>query len=174
MSLYMIFNNIYLADDHYLIIYNKKYYLKIYIQNDKICFKDVFTINTNVMRELCEAYILYQFPFKFLLINNDRLILDFSTYLNSKIIFYIEDDKLLCKIIIDNNIVKEFWTSNLDSSLMKLYLSNVNNPDYLTYIDDIQIYSYERNYILIYLQKNQLSKINKLAKKYNWIIHTEI
>lgn len=173
----MILNKIYLSDDHYIIVYNEKFYLKVFLDNDKIVMSDIISINKNIIRELSEAFVLYQFPFSIKWENCSHVEFNFHYYLNSKIIFYIDKNKLICQIMIDNNIVKEFWIKNRHKNILKLYLTNVHDVELLTYIEDIQIYSYQDKgypYVMIYLTEEKLNSINKLAKKYNWIISKNI
>lgn len=173
----MILDKLYLSDDHYIIVYNNNNYLKIGLECNKIFFQDIKSICTDILREISDAFVLYQFPFVILKSNDQCIELNFSKYLNSKIIFFVDECSLICRIKMDNNIVREYFIKNYDSDIVKLYIKNVINIQKLAYIDDIEIYNLQEQgypYVLIYLQKYKLKEIKKIARKYNWSISTQI
>lgn len=168
----MILNKLYAGRDHFIITYDTKKYVKISYNNNKIILTLMDNINTNVLRELSEAFVLYQFPFHVKRYSNCIEFI-FLVLLNSKIKFCIEKDTLVCKIDIDDTIVKEYYVKNFDDNKIRIYLGNVSDIDPLTYIDDIEIYNYKDKgypYVYLVISKNKYTIIKNLSKKYGWKI----
>lgn len=169
----MIFNKLYLSENYYILLYNDKKYVKISFNNNNIFLEHIDHVNTYIVKEMVEAFVLYQFPFTLEKLNNSNIKISFLEYLNSKIIFFIHSNKLICKIIIDDTIVKEYYVTNKCNDKIKLYLTRVKDIDPLTYIDDIEIYNYKDKgypYVYLIIPNYKYDEIKNLANKNKWII----
>lgn len=164
----MIFKKIYYDDNYFIVSYNKNNHIKIYINNNKIIFEKINHIDTFNLEEIYDTYLLSEFPFEFVK-KHQVYELDFLPLLNSKIYFYLLNEKLYCSIKIDNNIVADYYVKTRIDKI-KICIKNIGeNISLLTYVEDIEMYSNNNN-IIVLLSVNKLIEIKKLAKKYNWYI----
>ena len=173
-----ILENIFTANNHYIVRYNGDKYMKITYNG---FFIDVFNINKDKLSILspnADLYVLYKLPFKIIRTRKGKIVFSFLPLMNSYIVFTGSDNKLSITANIDNvesHASYVFINEEKKTDYIQLYIQNIKKDDIskLTYIDGAEIYNMgtpHNPYIYIYMPVKFMRKLIDLSDTNKWVI----